>query len=196
MRKHRTIFDSDFKIEQADNEYDYQRKLTDKLDKFEKPFDQQIINEIVLWKVNRFALLTDQTLELLNEIDPKSTELNINLTTELLKALLLTNGIQLPMASTILRFKNKNVYQIIDQRVFRIINPDKKLKINLYPNDKNLTEQIELYLKYLSDLRINCLKHDIPFEQADRILFMADRRINKNIPLDNYSTKTDKTLEK
>jgi len=156
MTKHRTVFDNDFKIEQADSEYDYQLELTSKLDKFERPFDQQIINEIVLWKVNRFAFLTDQTLELLNKIDPKSTELNISLTTELLKALLKTKGIQLPMASTILRFRNKNVYQIIDQRVYRIINRDKKLKLNLYPNDKNLTEQIELYLNYLSDLRIKC----------------------------------------
>ncbi|HNW54161.1 MAG TPA: hypothetical protein PKN21_07825, partial [Bacteroidales bacterium] len=113
----------------------------------------------------------------------------------ILKALLQTKGIQLPMASTILRFRNKNVYQIIDQRVYRIINSDKKLKLNLYQNDKNLAEQVELYLNYLSDLRIFCSKQNKPFENIDRILFMADKRINKEIPLDNYSTKADKSHE-
>lgn len=128
MTTHRTVFDNDFKLEQADSLYDYQPDLTTKLDKFDKPFDQQTINEIVLWKVNRFAFLTDQTFDLLNKIDPKSTRLNISLTTEILKALMHTKGIQLPMASTILRFRNKNIYQIIDQRVYRIINKGKKTR--------------------------------------------------------------------
>ena len=195
MTTHKTVFDNDFSIEKADEVYSYQTDLTKKLDKFDKPFDQQTINEIVLWKINRYALISDQALELLNKIDPKSTELDSYLTTEILKALLQTKGIQLPMASTILRFKNKNVYQIIDQRVYRMINSDKKLKLNLYQNDKNLAEQVELYLNYLSDLRIICSKQNIPFEKIDRILFVADKRINKKIPLDNYSTKAHKIHE-
>ena len=195
MTTHKTVFDNDFSLEKADEVYSYQPALTNKLDKFDKPFDQQTINEIVLWKVNRFALISDQTLELLNKIDPKSTEIDIDLTTKILKALLQTKGIQLPMASTILRFRNKNVYQIIDQRVYRIINSDKKLKLNLYQNDKNLAEQVELYLNYLSGLRIFCSKQNKPFEKIDRFLFMADKRINKKIPLDNYSTKADKSHE-
>ena len=192
MATHKTVFDSDFKLEKDDHLYDYQDDLTTKLDKLNNPFDQQIINEIVLWKVNRFASPTVQTLDLLNQIDSKSTDLDINLTTEILKALLKTKGIQLPMASTILRFKNKNVYQIIDQRVYRIIYKDKKLKLNTYLNDKNLTDQIELYLKYLTDLKSICSSINIQFDKADRILFMADRRINKNIPLDNYSSNVAK----
>ncbi len=93
------------------------------------------------------------------------------------------------MASTILRFKNRNIYQIIDQRVFRIIYIDKKLKLKAHPSEKNLNSQIDLYLQYLKDLTEICEKLKIPFEKSDRILYMADKRINKDIPLENYSTK-------
>jgi len=189
MKSHKTVLDNDFKLEQADSLFNYQAELTTKLDKLNNPFDQQTINEIVLWKVNRYAALTDQTLELLNKIDTNSTKLDIDLTTKILKALLKTKGIQLPMASTILRFRNKNVYQIIDQRVYRIIYKDEKLKLKSYLNDNNLKEQIDLYLKYLTDLKTICVKFEIDFAVADRILFMADKRINKDIPLDNYSTR-------
>lgn len=187
----KTVFDIDFTFEQSDNLYNYQLDLTAKLDGMNRPFDQQIINDIVLWKVNRYALLSDYSFELLNKIDYKSVDIDINLTIEILKDLLKTKGIQLPMASTILRFKNKNIYQIIDQRVYRIIYMNKKLKLNTYLSDKNLTTQIDLYLKYLTDLKAICCKHHIPFANADRILYMADRRINKDITLDNYSNKAD-----
>jgi len=187
---HKTIFDSDFQLVQADFEFEYQNDLTAKLDKTTSSFDQEIINEIVLWKVNRYANVDNDTLKLLNEIEPKSTELDIEKTRQVLKTLIQKKGIQLPMASTILRFKNKNIYQIIDQRVYRIIYNGKKLKLKTHLNDNNLNEQIDLYLQYLKDLKEVCKKIDIPFEKSDRILFMADKRINKNIPLDNYSTKT------
>jgi hypothetical protein len=191
MTAHKTVFDNSFKLEQSDILFNYQAHLTTNLDKLNKPFDQQVINEIVLWKVNRFVSLTDQTFELLNKIDSKSTNLDIDLTTKILKALLQTKGIRLPMASTILRFKNKNIYQIIDQRVFRIIYKDKKLNLYKSLNDKKLTDQVQLYLKYLTDLKTICGKLTIQFDIADRILFMADKRINRDIPLDNYSKKSD-----
>lgn len=90
------------------------------------------------------------------------------------------------MASTILRFRNKNIYQIIDQRVYRIIYKEKKIKLTQYLNDTNKNMQIELYLQYLKDLHKVCSQFNIPFNNSDRILFMADRRINKGYKLDNY----------
>lgn len=186
MTTHKTVFDNDFQIVPADNEFDYQKDLTTKLDKTDIPFDQDIINEIVLWKVNRYAQVDNDTLRLLNDIDPKSKELDIERTRDILKTLIQKKGIQLPMASTILRFRNKNIYQIIDQRVYRIIYKDKKLKLKTYPNEKNLNDQIDLYIQYLKDLTDVCEKFKIPFDKSDRILFMVDKRINKNISLDNY----------
>lgn len=189
MTIHRTVFDKKFHIAQADMEFAYQTNLTEKLDKITASFDQQIINEIVLWKVNRYAMLDNITLNLLNDIDPNTTKLDIEKTREILKKLIKKKGIHLTMASTILRFRNKNIYQIIDQRVYRIIYKKKTLKLKKYPNDKNLNEQIELYLQYLKDLTNVCEKLEIPFYNSDRILFMADKRINKDISLDNYSSK-------
>lgn len=190
MIPHKTVFDDAFQLEKGDQEFDYQKDLTAKLDKTTTLFDQKIINEIVLWKVNRYASVDNDTLELLNDIDPKATELDTEKTRKLLKNLIQKKGIQLAMASTILRFKNKNIYQIIDQRVYRIIYKDKKLKLKTHPNEKNLNEQIDLYFQYLQDLKNVCIKLKIPFDNSDRILFMADKRINKDILLDNYSTNT------
>jgi len=190
MTTHKTVFDKEFQIILADKEFDYQKDLTAKLDKIETMFDQEIINEIILWKVNRYANVDNDTLKLLNEIGTTSRELDIEKTRKILKTLIQKKGIQLPMASTILRFKNKNIYQIIDQRVYRIIYKDKKLKLKTHPNDKNLNDQVDLYIQYLKDLTEVCTKLKIPFDKSDRILFMADKRINKDIPLDNYSTQT------
>lgn len=186
MSSHKTIFDPDFKIEPTDREYSYQNELTPRLDNYDKPFDQSHINEIVLWKVNRYAEVDEKTLNLINSIDPNSAELDVEKTTAILMGLLRTKGIQLPMASTILRFRNKHVYQIIDQRVYRILYPNETLQIKAYQSDKNREEQINLYLKYLTDLKAACLRLAVPFEDADRTLYMADKRINRITSLDNY----------
>jgi thermostable 8-oxoguanine DNA glycosylase len=186
MTKHKTIFDLDFQIVDTDYNFNYQTDLTARLDQQTTAFDQNIINEIVLWKVNRYANIDTNTLQLVNSIDSNATTIDTDNTKKILQELLNTKGIKLPMASTILRFKNKNIYQIIDQRVYRIIYKDKKLKLTQYLNDTNMAMQIELYLQYLKDLADVCKKINIPFDKSDRILFIADRRINKDHKLDNY----------
>jgi thermostable 8-oxoguanine DNA glycosylase len=162
--------------ELLDLEFKYQPELTKKLDDINSDFDQELINEIVLWKVNRYAGLTSENLALLNKIKPKSQIIDENLTRKILSELLQTKGIRLPMASTILRYKNPDIYQIIDQRVYRIIyGVEHKIKYNLKDN-------IEQYLTYLKDLRKVCEKFQIPFNQSDRILYRYDKEINsKNI---------------
>ncbi len=185
----KSINDKDFKLLRPDDEeFYYQKSLTEKLDKLNDTFDQGIINEIVLWKVNRYAGLKQEVLNQLNTIKKTDTTIDEELTRNILRGLLSTKGIQLPMASTILRFKNPKIYQIIDQRVFRIIYGE-KLNLGYNQNNKKTEEQIDIYLKYLSYLREVSKRLNIEFELSDRILFMADRRINKDIRLDNYSNK-------
>jgi len=65
--KLKTIYDIDVKNE--DYEYNFQTELTNKLDSVEWDFSQDIINEILLWKVNRYSLLDEKTLIKLNSID-------------------------------------------------------------------------------------------------------------------------------
>ena len=178
----KTIKDKDFKIKKEDEVFTYQEILTPKLDKTEGEFDQATINEIVLWKVNRYANIDQETLDLLNELNGKLDKPKAK---KVLKKLLGSKGIQLPMASTILRFKNPSVFQIIDQRVFRIIYGN-TLSLPAYQSDKNIEKQIDLYFEYLEKLRAVSKDLKIKFEDADRILYNADKRVNKNKKIKNY----------
>ena len=149
---HKTVHDKNFKILDIDHEFEYQKELTDKLDSDISDFTQQRLNEIVLWKVNRYANFDNKVIELLNQINIKSNKINLLKTEEVLKCLLNIKGVGLAMASSILRFKNPNIYQIIDQRVFRIIYKKRELKLSNYKSKKNVDTQIKLYLQYLKDL--------------------------------------------
>lgn len=167
---------SDMEVGEIDTslkDYKYQPKLTEKLEGLSENFTQEIINEIVLWKVNRYSELNDETLNLLNQISKEDKEIKPDLTKELLRKLLDTPGIRLPMASTILRFKNPNLYQIIDQRAYRFLY-GKDLK-NYF---SNIDQQIEYYLEYLTELRIKCDQKKIPFEIADQVLYQLDKNLN------------------
>ena len=163
--------------------YNYQNELTAKLDNLKYDFDQNIINEIVLWKVSRYALLDTETLKLIKQISKDDTELDLKLTNEILRRLLSNEqkGVRLAMASTILRFKNPKVYQIIDQRVFRFLY-GKELKYT----ENNINQQIQIYLDYLQKLKEECIKHNINFELADRIFYTMDRIHNADKKLNGY----------
>ncbi|GGD99617.1 hypothetical protein [Planktosalinus lacus] len=160
--------------------YKYQLELTKKLDDLNSDFNQNTLNEIILWKVNRYAIFRKKTIDLLNKVNPEDDVINHTLTKDILLNLLDKNqkGVRLAMASTILRFKNPKVYQILDQRVYRFIN-GKELKYSL--NDIN--SQIEIYLEYLAKLREVCEKHHIKFEEADRILYKMDKEYNSDLKL-------------
>ena len=99
----KTIFDIEITNEDLQNvNYKYQLELTSKLDGLDDDFNQEIINEIVLWKVNRYSFLDDEKFSVLNKINKEDLILDVELTTEILTKFLNTKGIQLPMASTIL----------------------------------------------------------------------------------------------
>ena len=170
------------KIEDSYNEFTYQEKLTKRLDLIDSDFDQSVINEIVLWKVNRYAQIPKETIVLLNKISKTDTNINIELTTIILEKLLDTKGIRLPMASTILRFKNPKTYQTIDQRVYRVITGE-NYSSTYSKSKKAIDKQIKSYFEYLDLLYQKCKEFKIPFEKSDRILFMADKDVNKNIPI-------------
>ena len=177
-KEHKTI--SDIKIQLSEYNYEYQSELTKKLDSISGNFNQSIINEIILWKVNRYAKIEDDTLIYLNQIKKSDRKIDISLTSKILEKLLLTKGIRLPIASSILRYKNSSIYQIIDQRVYRLIN-DCELKL-----PSSIKNQIDLYLTYLAKLREICKNKNIPFKDADRILYEIDKKVNKKIKLKNY----------
>jgi len=65
--KHKTI--SNINIQLTEYNYDYQSELTSRLDSLSGNFNQSIINEIVLWKINRYAKIDDETMSYLNKIN-------------------------------------------------------------------------------------------------------------------------------
>ena len=179
----------DFRTEYFPTKFKYQLKLTPLLDNYNQDFDQEIINQIVLWKVNRYAEIPGFILAKINKINKESDTLDINLTHEIIEELLKSenNGFGLPMISTILRFKNPSVYQIIDQRVYRFIY-GKDLHLKRACTEKERLNQIKIYIDYLADLRLKCTNVGITFTDANRILYMADKDLNKDVPLKNYGT--------
>ena len=90
-------------------------------------------------------------------------------------------GVRLAMASTILRFKNPNVYQIIDQRVYRFLYGEE-----LKYSDTNINEQINIYLDYLQKLKAVCIEFNLDFKTADRILYSMDKIYNVDENLKGY----------
>ncbi len=160
-----------------DKIFDYQKNLTKKLDNSNCDFNQEIINEVVLWKVARYAELDDNILRSLNKIKKDEIEINVEKTKDVLRNLLSVKGIRLPMASTILRFKNPNVYQIIDQRVYRVLYGE-PLAIKY-----NKEDNIALYIAYLEKLKEYGIEHSIPFDKLDRWLYKLDKGVNKHVKL-------------
>lgn len=165
--------------------FTYQKNLTLILDELEGDFNQETINNIVLWKINRYAQITDEAFELLNQISSDSIILDTDKTEKVLESLLSIDGIQLPIASTILRFKNKNIYQIIDQRVFRMIYEGKELNTELKSYNP-IKSKIDLYIKYLNDLRNYCDLYNIKFSDSDRIIYLVDKIHNKDKRISGY----------
>jgi hypothetical protein len=81
------------------------------------------------------------------------------------------------MASTILRFRAPNAYQIFDQRVFRYLYGAN------HKTSTVIVKQIATYIKYLRDLQEECKNNNIQFVLADRILYQADKIQNKSISI-------------
>ncbi|MDJ1505776.1 hypothetical protein QNI22_34285 [Cytophagaceae bacterium BD1B2-1] len=81
--------------------------------------------------MNRYALLSDHTLYLINQIDLTTSDIDFVKTHTVKRALLKSKGLQLPIASAILRFRNSTIYQVIDQRMYWLLYEGKTYKSGL-----------------------------------------------------------------
>ena len=179
----KTIEKDNLKIDtKLDYEFDYQNSLTTKLDKFNSDFNQEIINEIVLWKVDRYSLFDDELIALLNQIPKAGKIIDKDFKNKILIKLLNTKGVGLPMASTILKFKNRKIFQIIDQRVYQILY-GKPIKISSSLSERKINETIMIYYNYLDKLSNVSKALKVKFEDSDRVLYMLDRRVNSSIKI-------------
>lgn len=164
------------------DEYNYQPELTRKLDALQADqLDMQTFYEIVLWKLNRYPSIPHDLLGELKEVGRLEPGEHRQARPVLCK-MLRSPGIALPMASTILRFLNPSTFQIIDDRVYRIVHPGKAK----YPSKPQkltqgyLSTSSEIYFDYLDALR-RIASPRLPFEQADRILYQLDIKLGNRI---------------
>lgn len=162
--------------------YSYQPELTKRLDRLNPAdLDTEMLYEIVLWKLNRFPSIDPALLGELRTIAglaPKSHRQ----AQVVLRRLLQTPGIALPMASTILRFVNPAAFQIIDDRVYRIVCPG-KAKYPAKPqnaSERFLATSEAIYFDYL-DMLHQLASDKLPFVHADRILYELDIALGNKI---------------
>jgi thermostable 8-oxoguanine DNA glycosylase len=155
-------------------DFRFQPELTAHLDGLGfQPFAQDVINEIVLWKVNRYVKLSPSILEALNGVGDIQARSHRTASAALV-VLLRERGVDLPMASTFLRFRNRNAFQIIDRHAYRAVYGE---DYPLYSSSSD-DAKIDLYFRYLDDLFKLADSKKVAFEKLDRVLYVFDKQVN------------------
>lgn len=137
--------------------------------------NKDIINEIVLWKMNRRPQVQEKLIDALFELDTVKTPMEAvksEKASKILAMLLWSKGMRLPMASTVLHFYYPDVFPIIDQRAYR------ELYGKEFPGNLTKVEALtKLYFKYVEDCYIyqqrNC--PEIPYAKIDKVLYQLDK---------------------
>ncbi len=154
--------------------YKYQPQLTPKLDALrDADIDQAIVNEIILWKVDRYAVVGGQLLKQVNSLKRLQHGKHRDAQT-VLESLLRVDGVDLPMASTFLRFRNRQAFQIIDGHAYRAVYGS---RYPLHPGSA-ASRKVTVYFKYLDELIKLCQVKRLPFETIDRLLYQFDKMMN------------------
>lgn len=142
---------------------------------------KDIINSIVLWKINRMIDIVDLTiLQELNSLrdikarDDVKIPSNKGRITKTIENLLQCKGVRMAMASTFLHFFNPEVFPIVDKRAYRVIF--KEEMTNKCDADKYLKYHqacVEKYEKIFETLSEED-KKDFPFSKIDKYLYQLD----------------------
>ena len=171
-------------LKEYTREYNYNPNEKVKLNKLsleikdndERHLSIEDLRRIVLWKLNRIIDIDESLIFKLDKL-AKSREQNLENPEirEIIEKLLNSRGVQLPMASTILKFLHSDMFPIIDVRAYRVLFGKKK---NLGGNYKG---KFEIYLKYIEKIREISKKTGIPFNEIDEGLYQLDKEKNKKI---------------
>ena len=147
-----------------------------KVNKADYRENKDIINEIVLWKINRRPQVEEELIDALYELEFIKTPMEAaesELTARVVELLLCSKGMQFPMASTVLHFYFPEIYPIIDQRAYRELYDGED-----YPkNTVKVEALVNLYIKYIAD----CYSYrqercpEIPFSKIDKVLYQLDK---------------------
>ena len=164
--------------------YDDENGIIDRISRAEKEDyreNQDIINEIVLWKLNRRPQISEKGIEAIYKLEVIKAPVEAadsELTQEVLTLLLNYRGMKLPMASTVLHFYYPDIFPIIDQRAYR------ELYGKEYPNTMiKIPKLIDLYGQYIIDCYNFHQKMcpEIPFSKLDKILYQIDKEKGNHV---------------
>jgi len=161
-------------LKQFLNGYKYQPRLTPRLDGLGgADLTPELVDQIVLWKLNRYVSLDSALLGRLNQL--KALRMGEHRKGEpVLSELLATHGVDLPMASTLLRFRNPGVFQIIDRHAYRAVYGAPYPLFASTP----ASSKVAVYFEYLDDLLSFCQGRQLAFSTIDRLLYMFDKELN------------------
>jgi len=142
-----------------------QKSLTDN-----KKIELNDLRRIALWKYDRIIDVEDCVLENLFDV---ATSVNVTIDDikvhDAIKQLTSCEGVGFPLASSILKFINPDVFPIIDIRAYRAIYGKK-----IYSSQYNIKKYVD-YTKQIYQIRD---KFDIPLEEVDERLYMFDKQHN------------------
>jgi hypothetical protein len=137
--------------------------------------NRDIINSIVLWKINRQV---DIGVELFNAFKKINvTFLSFETKEREIKAiifdLLQVKGIKIAMASTILKMFYPEVFPIVDQRAYRELM-GKELPV--FYGASSTQKFVDLYYQYVKDCHTynKNICPEIKFENVDKVLYQLD----------------------
>jgi len=131
------------------------------------------LRQVSLWKSDRTLNVSDQTLEKLAELSVKMhVTIDDPIVKEVLEMLVDSQGIGLPMASSILKFINPKVFPIIDVRAYRALTGTKA---------HQRTYTIDNYIAYTKQLTAIAAKWNRPLRDIDEQLYCFDKKHNKKI---------------
>lgn len=147
-----------------------------------------IINSIVLWKLNRTPFISEDTVKLIIKIKDvtfDNFDERIGDITAVILGLLKSKGVRIPIGSTILHFYNPGVFPIIDQRAYR------ELYKTEIPERCKSDEWVAIYIKYIKDCKTY---HEtkcphIPFSRIDQVLYQLDKSSGKKVK--GYGSRAD-----
>lgn len=143
-----------------------------------------IINSIVLWKINRQVAIDNSLIMNIHDFSKRVTIVddiiknpdNKEQLKSLLNDMLKVKGIRIAMASTILKMFNPDVFPIIDQRAYREATKN-VLKVG------NVDKDIENYIDYIGKVE-SCRQEKYPevkFRDMDALLYQKDKEKGKSV---------------
>ena len=137
--------------------------------------NRDIINSIVLWKINRQVDIGAKLFNAIKSINVtfltfESKEQEVK---SIIRNLLDIKGVRIAMASTILKMFYPKVFPIVDQRAYRELMGK---ELPAFYGAKANEKFVEMYYQYIKDCHQYNKKFcpEIEFENIDKILYQLD----------------------